>query len=82
MLKKNSISFIHFIYSLICSLLQTSEKVSTPTLNKSKKKDVRENKADMKWTEKQKDIWKFFTVKCKPVDLHVEEFAVIEIDSE
>ena len=54
--------------------LQTSEELSTPTVNKSKKKNGGENKSEkIKWTGKQKDIDNFFTAKCKLVDLHVEE---------
>ena len=54
-----------------------------PSTNPRKKtKRRRENKTEIKWTEKQKDIGNFLTTKCKLVDLHVEESAVIEIDSE
>ena len=49
--------------------LQTSEELSTPTVNKSKKKNGGENKSEkIKWTEKQKDIVNFFTAKCKLVE--------------
>ena len=51
-------------------------------MNKSKKKDNGENKTEAKWTEEQNDIRSFFTAKCKPVDLQVEESAAIEIQSE
>ena len=67
---------------IIGLFLQTSEEVSTPTVNKSNKNDGGENRTETAWTEKQKDIRSFFTAKCKPVDLDVEQSAVIEKDSE